>query len=77
MALNYLNPELQFDFTAAACQSPAEQQAYAARLREVENALLCQAFGGQAPQPGTQQRLQRYLNGEIGRAEAFQPLYGA
>ena len=76
MAITYLSPALQFDF-AAATPSPAEAAAYAARLREVENLLLCQAFGGQVPQPGSQQRLQRYLNGEIGRQEAFQPLYGA
>lgn len=57
--------------------SPAEQTTYLARLREVENALLRQAFGGQVPQPGSQLRLQRYLNGEIGRAEAFQPLYSS
>jgi predicted RNA-binding Zn ribbon-like protein len=77
MALTYLNSGLQFDFATAAVQSPEEQLAYAARLREVENTLLCQAFGGQVPQPGSQQRLQRYLNGEISRGEAFQPLYGA
>lgn len=76
MALNYLNPELQFDFAALAPQSPTDQRAYAARLREVENALLCQAFSGQAPQPGTQHQLQCYLNGEISRAEAFRCLYG-
>ncbi len=75
MALAYLSPTLQFDFAAAAILSPDEQKAYANRLREVENALLCQAFGGQVPQPDTQQRLQRYLNGEISRADAFQPLY--
>lgn len=75
MALTYLSPTLQFDFAAASSLSPAEQQAYATRLREVENALLCQAFGGQVPQPDNQQRLQRYLNGEISRTEAFQPLY--
>lgn len=77
MALAYLSPTLQFDFAAANILSPDEQQAYATRLREVENALLCQAFGGQVPQPDSQQRLQRYLNGEISRAEAFQPLYQA
>ena len=77
MALNYLSSGLQFDFTVVSPQSPDEQQAYAIRLREVENALLCQAFGGQVPRPGSQQRLQRYLNGEISRAEAFQALYGA
>ncbi|WP_223653503.1 hypothetical protein [Hymenobacter psoromatis] len=77
MALNYLSSGLQFDFTAVSQQSPDEQQAYAVRLREVENLLLCQAFGGQAPRPGSQQRLQRYLNGEISRAEAFQELYRA
>ncbi|TDN36333.1 hypothetical protein E4631_08830 [Hymenobacter sp. UV11] len=75
MALTYLTSGLQFDFTAATVQSPEDQLAYATRLSEVENALLCQAFGGQVPQPGSQQRLQRYLNGEISRAEAFQPLY--
>jgi predicted RNA-binding Zn ribbon-like protein len=77
MALTYLSPTLQFDFAAANVQSPAELKAYASRLREVENALLCQAFGGQVPQPDSQVRLQRYLNGEISRAEAFQPLYQA
>lgn len=77
MALAYLSPTLQFDFAASTVLSPEEQQAYAARLREVENALLCQAFGGQVPQPDSQQRLQRYLNGEISRAEAFHPLYQA
>ncbi|AMR27717.1 hypothetical protein A0257_11830 [Hymenobacter psoromatis] len=76
MALTYLTPGLQFDFATATVQSPEDQLAYATRLREVENALLCQAFGGQVPQPGSQHRLQRYLNGEISRAEAFQPLYG-
>jgi hypothetical protein len=77
MALAYLSPTLQFDFAASAVLSPDEQQAYANRLREVENALLCQAFGGQVPQPDSQQRLQSYLNGEISRSEAFQPLYQA
>lgn len=77
MALAYLSPALQFDFAATTILSPDEQKAYATRLREVENALLCQAFGGQVPQPDSQQRLQRYLNGEISRADAFQPLYQA
>jgi predicted RNA-binding Zn ribbon-like protein len=76
MALTYLNSGLQFDFTTDNLQSSEEQIAYAARLREVENALLCQAFGGQAPQPDSKQRFQRYLDGEISRAEAFEPLYG-
>lgn len=57
-----------------AAQSFTEEIAYAARRREVENALLCQALGGQLSQPDSQQRMQRYLNGEISRAEAFQPL---
>ena len=75
MPLTYLSPTLQFDFAGPAVLSAEEQQAYATRLREVENALLCQAFGGQVPQPDSQYRLQRYLNGEISRADAFQPLY--
>jgi hypothetical protein len=75
MSITYLSPTLQFDFTERLFQSPADEQAYALRLREVENALLCQAFGGQVPQADSQQRLQRYLNGEINRADAFQPLY--
>jgi hypothetical protein len=77
MALPYLSSVLQFDFAARPFQSLTEQKAYEARLREVENALLCQAFGGQVPEPDSQQRLQRYLNGEISRREAFQALYRA
>ena len=74
MPLIYLSSALQAAFAPHAAQSAAEEKDYAMRLREVENALLCQAFGGQVPQPDGQQRLQRYLNGEISRAEAFQPL---
>jgi len=77
MALPYVSSAWQFDFAPRSFPTPADEKAYAARLREVENALLCQAFGGQVPQPDSQQRLQRYLNGEISRAEAFQPLYYA
>lgn len=77
MALPYVSSAWQFDFAPRSFPTPAEEKAYAARLREVENALLCQAFGGQVPQPDSQPRLQRYLNGEISRAEAFQPLYYA
>lgn len=73
MLLTYPSSTPQFD-VANHFLSPAEEAAYFARLREIENALLCQAFGGQVSQPGNQLRLQRYLNGEIGRAEAFQPL---
>jgi predicted flavoprotein YhiN len=75
MELNYIKSAVQLDFSARAFQSLTEEKEYAVRLREVENALLCQAFGGQMPQPGSQQRLQRYLNGEISRAEAFQPVF--
>lgn len=55
-------------------QSPADEMNYVARLREVETALLCQALGGQLPQPDTRQRLQHYLEGKINRAEAFRAL---
>jgi hypothetical protein len=75
MPLIYPSPTPQFEAANQPLRSPVEEAAYLARLREVENALLCQAFGGQVPQPGSQLRLQRYLNGEIGRSEAFQPLY--
>ena len=75
MALPYVSSAWQLDFATCAFPTPVEAKAYAARLREVENALLCQAFGGQVPLPDSQQRLQRYLNGEISRSEAFQPLF--
>ncbi|MDO7884588.1 hypothetical protein [Hymenobacter cheonanensis] len=77
MLLTYPSPTPQWAVANQALLSPAEETAYLARLREVENALLCQAFGGQVPQPGSQLRLQRYLNGEINRAEAFQPGHSA
>ena len=75
MPLPYPPSIPHFDVANQAFLSATEEAAYIARLREVENALLCQAFGGQVPQPGSQLRLQRYLNGEIGRAEAFQVHY--
>lgn len=77
MPLIYLSPTLQFAVANQSFPSSTEETAYLSRLREVENALLCQAFGGQVPQPGNQLLLQRYLNGEISRTEAFQPLYSA
>ncbi|MGI4761941.1 MAG: hypothetical protein ACRYF0_14630 [Janthinobacterium lividum] len=77
MPLTYSAITLPFDLASQAFLSSAEEAAYIARLREVENALLCQAFGGQVPQPGSQLRLQRYLNGEIGRAEAFPVRYSS
>lgn len=77
MPLTYSSSAPQCAVANQSFLSATEETAYIARLREVENALLCQAFGGQVPQPGSQVRLQRYLNGEIGRAEAFQPLYSS
>ncbi|QKG53952.1 hypothetical protein [Hymenobacter sp. BRD67] len=74
MAPVYLTAALHVDFPVGQLLSPAEEAAYACRLREVENVLLCQAFGGQVPQPSSREQLQRYLNGEISRAEAFRQL---
>lgn len=71
MPLTYPSPTPQFALANQSFLTSAEETAYIARLREVENALLCQALGGQISQPGSHLRLQRYLSGEIGRAEAF------
>jgi hypothetical protein len=75
MTLTYLMPLQDAYASPLATQLTSEEKEYAARLREVENALLCQALGGQMPQPDNQIRLQRYLDGEISRIEAFQPLF--
>ncbi|GAA4503452.1 hypothetical protein GCM10023172_28310 [Hymenobacter ginsengisoli] len=75
MTLPYLSAALQFDFAPRSFQSAAEERAYAARLREVENALLCQAVCGSPLPASSRKRLQRYLNGKISRAEAFRALY--
>jgi hypothetical protein len=46
-----------------------------ARRREVENALLMQAFFGRAPSPAVYALLRRYEAGEISRELAFAGLY--
>lgn len=66
---------LKLESALCPSHSPAEEKDNAAQLREVEKALLCQALGGQLPQPGSQQRLQHYLAGELTQAEDFEPLY--
>jgi hypothetical protein len=73
MQIKYTDRQHEASFVLPASQ-PVLEEDYAVRLREVENVLLCQALGGQLPQPGSHLRLQRYLNGEISRAEAFQRL---
>lgn len=46
-----------------------------ARQREVENALLVQAFCGHRPGPAVRAQLQRYAAGELSREQAFAVLY--
>jgi hypothetical protein len=53
--------------------SSTEDDAHIERLHEAEHALLCQAFGGQLPSL-QKEYMQRYINGEISRIEAFEQL---
>ncbi|MBJ6110386.1 hypothetical protein JAO73_15285 [Hymenobacter sp. BT523] len=76
MALSFLRSSLQVDL-AAAHQSQEEAAAYARRLHEIETKLLCRAFGGRAVLPSDYELLQRYLNGELSRAEVFREFYDA
>jgi hypothetical protein len=75
MPLAYLSPALQFPFKAVESLSATEKENFEHRLREVENALLCQAFSGQVPQPSCWEQLQGYINGDVSREEGFRQLY--
>lgn len=55
--------------------APLPATALAARQREVENALLVQAFCGRQPGPVVRAQLQRYATGELSREQAFAALY--
>ncbi|MDO7852475.1 hypothetical protein [Hymenobacter convexus] len=74
MALAFLRSSLQVNLPAPH-QSPEEAAAYARRLHEIETKLLCRAFGGRAVLPSDYELLQRYLNGELSRDEAFREFY--
>lgn len=47
----------------------------AQRVREVENAILSQTYGGHCPSPAALVDLQHYIEGEVSREDGFRQLY--
>lgn len=47
----------------------------AQRVREVENAILSQTFGGHPPTPAALADMQQYIEGMMSREEGFRQLY--
>lgn len=47
----------------------------AQRVREVENAILSQTYGGHPPTPAALVDLQQYIEGMVSREEGFRQLY--
>ena len=45
------------------------------RVREVENAILSQTFGGHSPTPAALVDLQLYIEGSMSREDGFRQLY--
>jgi hypothetical protein len=51
------------------------EEARRRRVRQVENAVLSQAFGGHPPSPSAWAHLRRYIEGAASHREGFEELY--